>query len=140
MSTQILLDTHIFIWLMEGVDRLSKKTQNYIIEAAQQDQVYVAAISLWEIAMLEKKGRVSFHQPCLQWIEQSLKAPGINILPLSPEIAVDSAQLAGDFHGDPADRLIVASARYLNATLITADQKIIAYAKKYEYLSCIMPK
>lgn len=131
-----VLDTHVFLWLMQGSKELSLKSIKEIEYYGQNHSLYLAAISLWEIAMLEKKGRITLHQPCLQWLEQALEVPGINVVPLSPLVAVESSYLPGDFHGDPADRLIIATARSLQAKLITRDSKILHYALS-GHIQCI---
>lgn len=128
-TTRALLDTHAFLWLMEGSKELSSEIIKTIESFGQNHALYLSAISLWEFVMLEKKGRIILHQPCLQWLEHALKSPELILEPLSPLIAVESSQLPGEFHGDPSDRLIVASARALGATLITRDHQILQYAK-----------
>lgn len=125
-----ILDTHAFIWLMQGTPgEFSKTTLKLIERLAGDNELYLSAISLWELSMLESKGRIILSEPCLLWIQQALAVPGLNLVPLNPEISVDSANLPAEFHGDPADRIIVATARYLNAKLFTRDAKIINYAK-----------
>jgi len=86
--------------------------------------------------MLVQKGRIKLEIPLLAWVQKALALPGVELKPLTPEIAVESSQLPDGFHGDPADRLIVATARVHQLTLLTHDQKILGYAKK-EYLSII---
>lgn len=98
--------------------------------AAEKEQVRVAAISVWEVGMLEAKNRISLRSPVNEWVRQALTAPGISLVPLAPEIALASSRLPGELPGDPADRIIVATARILNATLVTKDKKIIAYSKQ----------
>ena len=78
--------------------------------------------------MLEQKGRIVFDVNCYVWVRQALSAPGVSLLPLSPEIALDSSRLPGAFHGDPADRILVATARRHEKKLVTADQAILNYA------------
>ena len=80
--------------------------------------------------MLAAKNRVILRTPLLEWVREALKTPGLSLVPLTPEIAVDSTQLPGQFHGDPADRIIVASARYTGATLLTRDRGILSYSKQ----------
>lgn len=132
----LLLDTHVWIWLMEGAADLSRKHQKIVNEAAQNSYVGIAAISTWEVGMLAMKGRIRLEKPVLSWIKDALALPGIELLPLTPEIAVESTQLPNDFHGDPADRLIIATARLHQLTLLTYDRKIIDYAKE-DYISTI---
>lgn len=127
----ILLDTHVWIWLMGEHARLaSSKSLSLIQKASKARSIRVSAISVWEIGMLEAKGRISFPIPCLDWINQALGAPGLSLVPLLPEIAIESSRLPGNFHGDPADRILVATARKLGAHLVTDDSKIKDYAQE----------
>ena len=127
----LLLDTHVWIWLLNGEARLRNTAALAAIEkAVPLAALRLSAISLWEIGMLEAKGRLSLPMDCLSWTTEALSAPGLSLLPLSAEIAITSSHLPGQFHGDPADRLIVASARAHNATLVTADKGILAYGKQ----------
>jgi len=80
--------------------------------------------------MLEAKGRIRLSKDCLSWVHDALSSPGISLVPLTPEIAVESCRLPGTFHGDPADRILVATARLLGATLITRDTMILSYGRK----------
>lgn len=123
-----LLDTHVLIWLLEGNERLGQKSRALIRAAAQADSLFVSAITPWEIAMLISKGRLVFGQEIGQWLRTALSLPGIRMIPLSIDISVASTQLPGDFHADPADRMIVATARHLGATLVTEDKLILNYS------------
>jgi PIN domain nuclease of toxin-antitoxin system len=128
-NERFLLDTHIWVWLLNGDSRIKQSPLfSRIARAGNQSGLYVSAISIWEIAMLEKKGRIVFSTEITAWIEDALTAPGLQIVQLLPQISIDSTRLPGLFHGDPADRIIVATARFLNCPLITMDEKIIAYA------------
>jgi len=98
-------------------------------EAAHYGLVRVSAISVWEMAMLEAKGRIRLSKDCLSWVNEALSAPGLGLFPLTPEIAVESSRLPGAFHGDPADRILVATARRQGAIFLTRDEKILAYGK-----------
>jgi PIN domain nuclease of toxin-antitoxin system len=98
-------------------------------EAAHFGLVGVSVISVWEVAMLEAKGRIRLSKDCLSWVNEALRAPGLGLIPLTPEIAVDSSRLPGVFHGDPADRILVATARRQGAILLTRDEKILSYGK-----------
>lgn len=131
----LLLDTHVWIWLMNGADPLkSSKILPQIEEGVKNSLLRVSAISVWEVAMLEAKGRIHFSLNCLDWVEAAVSAPGISLVPLTPEIAVESTRLPGKFQGDPADRILVATARKLNAILITQDKEIVKYGQQ-NYLS-----
>ncbi|HEV2444647.1 MAG TPA: type II toxin-antitoxin system VapC family toxin, partial [Candidatus Sulfopaludibacter sp.] len=83
-----------------------------------------------ELAMLEAKGRVRLGMPCERWVERALATPGLTLASLTTEIAIESTRLPGAFHGDPADRIIVATARELDARLLTRNRRIVAYARK----------
>ena len=129
-NEKFLLDTHVWIWLLNGDARIKQSgIFSNIIAASKQTGLYASAISIWEIAMLEAKGRIAFSTGISSWVEAAIKAPGFQIVPLLPEISIDSTRLPGLFHGDPADRIIVATARFLKCSLITVDKKILAYAK-----------
>ena len=133
----VLLDTHIWIWLLNGEKQLKdSKALFYINQAAKESRLRVSAISVWETGMLDAKGRIKFSMDCLDWVKLALSAPGISLVPLTPEIAISSTRLPGEFHGDPADRIIVATARKLAACLITKDAKILEYGKE-KYLDVV---
>jgi PIN domain nuclease of toxin-antitoxin system len=121
----IVLDTHILIWWVNQSDWLRAGTVERI--ETESDAVAVSAISLWEIAKLVQGGRLQLSMPVEDWIEQALAYPKVVVVPLSPDIVVDSTRLPPPFHKDPADELIVASARVLACPLITYDGKILNY-------------
>ena len=129
MTKPLVLDTHVWLWLLSGESQLSKQSIKQIQDATKQGQAYVSAISIWEIGMFVAKNRIKLYQECLQWVQQALQAPGLNLVQLTPEIAIDSTRLPQEFHGDPADRIIVATARHLNASLLTRDKRILAYGR-----------
>lgn len=126
---KIVLDTHAFIWHVNGEKTLSKATQKQIDAASQEGGLYLAAISLWEISMLDKKKRILLDMPCLEWLQQALELTHTQVLPVTPAIAVESCHLPGDLHEDPADRLIVSTARVENLTLLTRDTRILRYGE-----------
>ena len=133
----ILLDTHVWIWLLNGDEQLKKsKCLSYIENAVKYSNIRISAISVWEVGMLESKGRINFPMDCLDWVNKALDAPGISLVPITPEIAIESSRLPGKFQGDPADRIIVSTARKLGAILITQDRNIIMYSKK-KYLKVV---
>ena len=80
--------------------------------------------------MLESKKRIHLWAPCEQWVQQALATPGLTLAPLTPEIAIESARLPGDLHGDPIDRILVATARRMGARLMTRDRKLIEYGRQ----------
>jgi PIN domain nuclease of toxin-antitoxin system len=126
----LLLDTHVWLWLMLANAELASNEQNAINRAAASGRLRIAAISVWEAALLASRGRVTLGRPLAQWIAEAVSAPGLSIEPLLPQVAVEAASLAETFHRDPADRLIVATARVANATLMTRDRRILDYAAR----------
>ncbi|MEO7004891.1 MAG: type II toxin-antitoxin system VapC family toxin [Acidobacteriaceae bacterium] len=126
----VLLDTHVWVRLQMVTRPLSSEALKAIQKAAGSRSVYVPVISAWEIAMLKLRRRLELNMPAQQWVAEALDKPGIQMLPLSPEIAIEAAELPEPMHKDPADRLIVASALVEGLTLITSDKAILAFAKK----------
>lgn len=115
----VVLDTHAWIWWCDDPGRLSTPAAS-VIEAS--GSIGLATISCWEAAMLAVRGRVSFDRGVANWVRQALARPGLEVLPLSPQAAVAAALLEGEgFVGDPADRLIYATAREAGAQLVTRD-------------------
>ncbi|HRP24153.1 MAG TPA: type II toxin-antitoxin system VapC family toxin [Thauera sp.] len=127
MSAALVLDTHVLVWLVQGDSRLHAEIVCQIDEFARQTRVLVPAISLWEIGMLVAKGRLQLAQDVQQWVDAVLGLPGLGLAALEPAIAVASSRLPGALHGDPADRMIAATARHHDALLVTADEKLLAY-------------
>ena len=120
-----LLDTHVLLWWVSGDPRLSS-AQRKVIEAAGEDEpLWLSDITLWEIATLSALRRIELEIPLRDWLERATAAPLVQCLPISPAVAAEVAALPSTFHRDPADRIIVASARVLGATLLTRDRGII---------------
>jgi PIN domain nuclease of toxin-antitoxin system len=124
---RLLLDTHIWIWLVEDDPRLSFDLSDRIEEVAGNGSIYVSAISLWETCMLMERGRISLSKSPTRWLDEALALPGFSLAPLTPAIALDSAALPGGFRSDPADHLIVATGRVLDAPVVTVDRRIVDY-------------
>jgi PIN domain nuclease of toxin-antitoxin system len=122
----IVLDTHIWVWWVHDIERLSIQ-QREALNSAQNESIGVSAISCWEIAKLVERGRLELPVTLEKWFEQALTYPGIRILPLTPEIAIASTRLPEMFSRDPADQIILATARIYNCPLLTSDRKILAY-------------
>jgi PIN domain nuclease of toxin-antitoxin system len=124
----VLLDTHVWVWLMEGRASVRPEAVELMERAGEEPFLRVGVISGWEVGMLEARGRLRFDIPCEEWIEQAFRLPGLSLMPLTPSICVRGSRLPGVFHGDPAGRLIVATARELGAVLLTRDDPILRYA------------
>lgn len=115
---------------MRQMEEFSAESAALIREASAASAILVSVISVWELAMLEKKKRITFELPLLEWVQRALDSPGLTLAPLTPEIAIDSASLPGDLHGDPADRILVATARRMGARLMTRDRRLLDYARQ----------
>jgi len=126
----LLLDTHVWIWFMLADPELKICEQNVINRAAASGLLRIAAISVWETALLASRGRVTLGRPLAQWMTQAVSVSGLAIEPLLPQTAIEACSLPDAFHRDPADRLIVATARVVNATLVTRDRRILDYAAR----------
>ena len=124
----IVLDTHVLLWAMNDERRLGPEARAAIAEAGQSDDIGISAITLWEIALLTERGRLRLAQEVCAWIRAVLALPGVRLLPIEPAIAADSVRLPGTFRADPADRLIIATARQCGAPLLTPDFAILSYA------------
>ncbi|MYA36840.1 MAG: type II toxin-antitoxin system VapC family toxin [Gammaproteobacteria bacterium] len=125
----IVVDTHVLIWSVADDDRLGKNARSLIERHARSDGILVSAISPWEIALLAEKGRLRLGQEVGQWIEAAMASPGVRLAAIEPRIAINSVRLPGAFHADPADRLIIATARHFDIALLTADKAILSYAE-----------
>lgn len=125
----IVLDTHALLWWVSGdTQSLSPTAARAIGHEMQGGKVLVSSISAWEIAMLIAKGRIGLSMDIEQWLKTVAEIPSLSFVPIDNEIALKSVELPGEFHKDPADRMIVATARKFSAPLVTADEKIQAYA------------
>jgi PIN domain nuclease of toxin-antitoxin system len=126
----LLLDTHVLVRLTDGSRKLGEQAKEAIRLAYSEDRAVVAAITPWEIALLVSKGRLTLERDVLAWIHAALDVPGVRLAPLSAEIAVASTRLPWEMHADPADRILVATARHLGATLVTADRPLLEFARQ----------
>lgn len=126
---KILLDTHIWIWLMLGDAKLNNSFKTAIEQTIEDEHILISAISIWELGMLVERNRIALDRDILEWTEEALNTPGFNLVPLSPRIAIQSTRLPESLHGDPADRILIATAHESNAILVTHDQKLLAYGK-----------
>ncbi len=118
----IVLDTHVFVWWVANPEKLSRPARRLV----QKDETrLISDISLWEIATLVDLGRLGFDRDVEAWLEQALDETGVGVEPVGAEIAVRSTRIAANFHGDPVDRLIAATAIVREATLVTADRHLL---------------
>ena len=124
----VLLDTHAVIWLDNGTP-MAEPALRAIESMGAMGGVLVSPVSAWEIGLLAAKGRLQLDVPAHDWFARFLTVPGIRLIPLTPEAAIAASFLPPPFHGDPADRMLVATARELGVPLVTRDARILAYAE-----------
>jgi len=124
----IVLDTHVLVWWANGeTASLPAAARRAIAAELKGGRIAISSISAWELAMLVAHGRMALSVDTRQWLDLVGQIEAVEFVPVDNAIAIDSVELPGEFHRDPADRLIVATARKLGAPLVTADEKIRAY-------------
>jgi PIN domain nuclease of toxin-antitoxin system len=121
----ILIDTHIWIWWVSETGRIDRR--NRAILESPDNRFSLSAISCWEVARLVEYGRLKLDRPIGEWIRASLVRCNLELLPLTPEVAIESTQLPAPFHRDPADQIIVATARVRGIPVMTEDSRILDY-------------
>jgi PIN domain nuclease of toxin-antitoxin system len=117
----IVHDTHAWIFLADAPRRLGRAAQRAL---AKSNRVGLASVSLWELALLVEKGRLSLDRELLPWIHEALADPRLELLPLTPAVVATAHQLRGALDGDPGDRIIVATAVVEGGRLVTRDARI----------------
>lgn len=122
-----VLDTHVWIWWNMHPKKLSTKARSLISAPKRYEELLLSAISPWEFSKLLEKGGLGISCNPEEWISEALEMPKLRIVPLTPSIAYRSTSLPQPFHEDPADQIIVATAREENATVITKDKNIREY-------------
>lgn len=130
----IVIDTHVLLWWVSGDKSLSATAAKAIKDTLDNGgEVIVSAISAWEISMLIERGRLILSMDVGSWLEEVTQIDGVRFAPVDNEISIKSTMLPGEFHTDPADRMIVATARKLAVSLVTADDKI----RNYEHVKTV---
>jgi len=127
---KLLMDTCAAIWTVEG-EAMAKAAVGAITNSLNAgNSVLVSPITAWERSMLTAKGRIASPMSPKRWFEVLLSQPGIELAEMSVEILIDSCFLPGQFQGDPADRIIIATARHFDLTVVTRDRAMLEYAGK----------
>ena len=121
-----LLDTHVLLHWLAGHPRLTKGQRSVIEAAGADNPLWLSEISLWEIATLHELGRITLDRPLREWLESATAPPLVQRVGISPAIAAEVAALPGEIHRDPADRIIIATARVMGCSLLTSDRRIIS--------------
>lgn len=122
----IVLDTHIWVWWVHHDPQLTERLRE-LIQSYEDEGLGVSIFSCWEVAKLVELKKLILHCAIDEWLETALQYPGIQLLSLTPKIIVESTRLPGDFHRDPADQIIVATARVHDCALLTVDSRILKY-------------
>ena len=128
-----LLDTHTWVWWYMNPEKLSQQVIDLIANTSNYERLLISAISPWEFCKLIEKKRLVIHGSAKEWLAQAFDLPKLSLTPLSPIIAYESTVLPAPFHNDPADQIIVATARKENAVIITKDELL----HKYQHVECI---
>ncbi|VAW35814.1 Toxin 1, PIN domain [hydrothermal vent metagenome] len=123
----IVLDTHTLLWWVSGDKQLSKTAGKAIKDVLIKSEVIISSITIWEISMLIERNRILLSMDIENWTKEVAEIKGVRFMPVDNEIGIKSTKLPGEFHKDPADRIIIATARKLAVPLVTIDEKIIAY-------------
>lgn len=123
----IVLDTHALVWWVNRSVQLSDSARSLIEKHRKHGQLIISSITAWEVALLVAKGRLKLSMDVDSWLHLVSQIDNLEFLPLGNKVLVESTRLPGEFHKDPADRMIVAQARVLSAPLLTADERIQAY-------------
>jgi PIN domain nuclease of toxin-antitoxin system len=125
----LLLDTHVWIWAAEGdARRIGRRTRALLTKEEAREALRVSPVTLFELAALHTLGRIRLAHPLDAWIDEALQAAGIRLTELTPAMAVDAGRISREALADPLDRLLVATARGLDATLLTCDSRMLGYA------------
>jgi PIN domain nuclease of toxin-antitoxin system len=125
VSAAPLLDTHAWVWWVDRDRRLGRAMIDALDRLPADDRPLLSDISLWEVAMLVERGRLSFTMPLVEWLDRAAHPRTVRLIPISPAVAVELAALPASFHRNPADRVIIASCRTLGASLVTRDRLIM---------------
>jgi PIN domain nuclease of toxin-antitoxin system len=123
-----LLDTHAWVWWVTEDRRLSRQARSRIVAGLAARDLWISLISVWEVAKTVEKSQLVLDRPLDQWIDDAVSRPGLGVRELTRPILVQSCELPQPFHGDPADQILVATARHHGAALVTRDQRIRQYA------------
>jgi PIN domain nuclease of toxin-antitoxin system len=125
----LLLDTHVWLWSVEGdASRIGRRARQALSQAESREALRISPATIFEVAALHTLGRLRLVRPLERWIRESLDTAGMRIAELSPEIALDAGAIPRAALADPLDRLLVATARALQATFLTGDTRILDYA------------
>jgi len=127
----LLLDTHVWIWSADGdTRRVGPRSRSLLLKAEGRETVRVSPVTIFEVTALHTSGRLRLSRPLEQWVGEALDAAGVRVAELTPSVAIDAGSIPRAALADPLDRLLVSTARHLDAVFVTADRQILAYASE----------
>jgi PIN domain nuclease of toxin-antitoxin system len=127
----LLLDTHVWIWSANGeTSRVGPRSRSLLLKAEAREAIRVSPVTMFELSALHTSGRLRLARPLEQWVRDSLAAAGVRVAELTSSVAMDAGSIPRAALADPLDRLLVSTARHLDATLVTADRQILDYASE----------
>src|SRR5882757_338203 len=126
----LLLDTHAWIWLALAEPKFKEDALSQIRRNSSEGSLFLSPISMWEVALKASRGKLALDLPIREWILRASRLPGLNMVTITPEIAAQCAELPPEFHGDPADRILAATARAEGLTLVTHDKALLQLARR----------
>lgn len=128
--TPLLLDTHVWLWLVFAEPYIKPPVLDALELAAASNLLFLSPISMWEVALKHSRGKLTLDRPVRDWLVHAATLPGLNLASITPSIAAECAELPSAFHGDPADHLLAATARSEGLTLVTHDKALIHLARQ----------
>lgn len=128
--TPLLLDTHVWLWLVFAEPYIKQPVMDALELASASNLLFLSPISMWEVALKHSRGRLDLDRPVRDWLIHAATLPGLQLATITPSIAAECAELPPAFHGDPADRMIAATARSEGLTLVTHDTTLIHLGKQ----------
>ena len=128
--TGLLLDTHVWLWLVAGEASVKPSARAEIETSARADMLYLSPISMWEVALKHSRGKLALDRPIREWLAHAANLPGLQLAAITPAIAAECASLPEAFHGDPADRIVAATARAEGLRLVTHDKALLKLADR----------
>lgn len=125
----LLLDTHVWVWAVEGdTRRIGRRARSLLSRAESQNALRISTATIFEVAALHTSGRLGLARPLERWIDEAVAAPAMRVSPVPAAVAMDAGTIPRAALADPIDRILVATARHLDATLVTSDRAILDYA------------
>jgi PIN domain nuclease of toxin-antitoxin system len=128
-TAPLLLDTHAAVWITEGLPLASEAIEAMDAAHRADSKIFVSPISAWEIGLLVARNRIGLSARPERWFQKVLAIPGVKLAELTADILIESSFLPGNPPRDPADRIIIATARDIGATLVTRDRLLLEYGK-----------